>query len=296
MLSKPWCGWTQVIINNEKLGSASYLDWVPGLVLDPCIRYLTACTESQNNYDFIGGGYGFNIEFDAEGYNFGLVEIGNNLYSYDTCADKEPYINLKEIDLSEYNYNCYEFIYTLTKEVISDLETNYEDWILWDTMTNDKEEYDKNKEALDEIINKAKVIVEQFDNSRPKSNMELGNLLFGNSRGEFPILDREIWQDTFWKYFDIDEFDYHCYYMKSEDDPDHTTDRGGYKNDVFTINPYYWGEDENIMSEPNFIYKPTGLEIQWYKYPFRDAYLNQDISLDEAKKIWEDCIKSMEVK
>lgn len=122
--------------------------------------------------------------------------------------------------------------------------------------------------------------------------MELGNMLFGNSRGEFPISDRESWQDTFWEYF-TDDFDYHCFYDKYKEDPEHTTDRGGYENDIFLINPYYWGEDEEIAILPNFVYKPTGFEIQWYKYPLRDAYMNQNISLNDAEKIWKRCIESM---
>ena len=123
--------------------------------------------------------------------------------------------------------------------------------------------------------------------------MELGNMLFGNSRGEFPIPDRETWQDTFWEYFG-NYFDYHAFYTEVVNDSKHLTDRGGYENDIFLINPYYWGEDEDIMMQPNFVYKPTGFEIQWYKYPLRDAYMNHNISLDEAKKIWERCIESIE--
>ena len=44
---------------------------------------------------------------------------------------------------------------------------------------------------------------------------------------------------------------------------------------------------------PNFVYKPTGLEISWYKYPMRDAYSNQDVSVVEFAKILEDCKQSM---
>lgn len=295
MLSKPWCGWTKVTINNEDMGSASYLDWIPGLVLEPCIRYLKICKEMKDTYGYISGGYGFNIEFDGEDRgHFGIVEIGNDLYLYDYSDPTPPYLKLKEIDLKDFGYNSYKFIYHLTKEVVSDIESNYEDWILWDTMTNDKEEYDMNKEALDKILKEAKAIIVEFDTPAMDHSMELGNLLFGNSRGEFPIFDRENWQDTFWEYFG-DYFDYHAFYDNAKKDPKHTTDMGGYENDTFVINPYYWGEDDEIAKRPNFIYKPTGLEIQWYKYPLRDAYLNQDISLEEAKKIWADCIKSMEV-
>ena len=121
---------------------------------------------------------------------------------------------------------------------------------------------------------------------------ELGNLLFGNSRGNYPIEDRRQWEDVFWKYFE-DYFDYHGYYMKEKEDPEHTTERGGYENDVFLIEPYFWGEDEEIAEKPNFVFKHTGIEVQWYKYPFRDAYCNEKVSLREADMMFKICAESM---
>lgn len=118
-------------------------------------------------------------------------------------------------------------------------------------------------------------------------NMELGNLMFGNSQGEYPIEDRMPWQEAFFEVFG-DKFDSYGYYEGREQ-----TDRGGYENDVFVLNPYYWGEDEKIGEEPNFLYKPTGWEIQWYKYPMRDAYQNRDVLLEEAVRIWKKCRASM---
>lgn len=56
--------------------------------------------------------------------------------------------------------------------------------------------------------------------------------------------------------------------------------------------------EENHHSEncpiikPNFLYKPTGFAIKWYKYPLRDSYMNQNISLDEFKSIISKCIES----
>jgi len=41
----------------------------------------------------------------------------------------------------------------------------------------------------------------------------------------------------------------------------------------------------------NFIYKPTDLHIQWYKYPFRDSYANREISRTEMLKIVAECIR-----
>jgi hypothetical protein len=44
--------------------------------------------------------------------------------------------------------------------------------------------------------------------------------------------------------------------------------------------------------KPNFLYKPTGFELHWYKYPLRDSYTNQKITLAGFKKIISACIES----
>lgn len=120
-------------------------------------------------------------------------------------------------------------------------------------------------------------------------HMELGNLMFGNSRGtyEFPsraLVDSEEWRDL-------------C--EKAQVDPLYgtpETDRDffGFDNDVFTIRPYYWGEDDNEeASLPNFHYKPTDFRIDWYKYAFRDSYMNQDLSESEVREIFKKCAESI---
>lgn len=116
--------------------------------------------------------------------------------------------------------------------------------------------------------------------------MELGNLLFGNSRGDFPIKNRKLVHCREWqKLLEICKCDGYGF----TEDKEHETDRGGYENDIVLINPYYWGNDDAIADLPNFVYKPTGLEISWYKYPFRDSYMNQELTDKELKQIWREC-------
>ena len=55
-------------------------------------------------------------------------------------------------------------------------------------------------------------------------------------------------------------------------------------------------DKECRITKPNFLYKPTGFEIQWYKYFLRDSYKNQDISTEEFITIIDDCIESIKVK
>jgi len=47
------------------------------------------------------------------------------------------------------------------------------------------------------------------------------------------------------------------------------------------------------LERPNFLFKPTGLRIEWYKYPLRDAYSNQEITAKDFNKIIIRCIKSL---
>jgi len=52
--------------------------------------------------------------------------------------------------------------------------------------------------------------------------------------------------------------------------------------------------DENCpIVKPNFLFKPTGFKIQWYKYPLRDSYMNINIPLGVFRKIIDECIASL---
>ena len=63
--------------------------------------------------------------------------------------------------------------------------------------------------------------------------MELGNLLFGNSRGAYPV-DRDTCQDVFQAFLERNGFDGYGY---KEDN-----DKAVFENDMFLIRPYYWGD------------------------------------------------------
>lgn len=125
--------------------------------------------------------------------------------------------------------------------------------------------------------------------------MELGNLMFGNSRGTYAI-PRKSFSKIITPLFDDTYFDMYgyCTNRKSKYIKKNKQEGNEYfENDVFIIRPYYWGENESLMILPNFVYKPTNLEISWYKYPLRDSYSNQNITLKEFKKIIQHCITSI---
>lgn len=45
--------------------------------------------------------------------------------------------------------------------------------------------------------------------------------------------------------------------------------------------------------QPNFLYKPTNLQVQWYKYPFRDAYSSQPTEDLDLVAIVLNCLQSL---
>lgn len=136
-----------------------------------------------------------------------------------------------------------------------------------------------------------RLIIDVFKNKNRRGFMELGNMFFGNSRGEFEV-PRGEWQDLFIEFlYDIGLDGYGFITDKSL--KKYETDRGGFENDTFLVNPYYWGEDESIAEEPNFVFKPNGLCIDWYKYPFRDSYSNMELTFDELSHILSECKSSV---
>ena len=160
----------------------------------------------------------------------------------------------------------------LAKELIADIEPLLNDGIYGYDMGSIKMKLQALKAVYEDI----------------KRMPELGNLLFGNSRGEYR-LERERNQDVFNNFLYDNGFDGYGHYQ----DEVEANERGGYTNETFEINPYYWGENEDEANKPNFIFKPTGLQISWYKYPLRDSYSSEPLTTEQLRKILADCAKSL---
>lgn len=140
--------------------------------------------------------------------------------------------------------------------------------------------------------------------------MELGNLIFGNSRGQYPV-PRE-WQDVFCGR--LNEMGFDSYGIPRDAgrprydptvgahlDKYERVINGGeggvgraYETDLFVIRPYYWGDDDTIAALPNYEYKPTGFKLYWYKYALRDSYMNQDVTLAQLDVMMRDCVRFIE--
>ncbi|RHB42077.1 hypothetical protein DW886_16100 [Enterocloster aldenensis] len=149
MLGKPKYGWCNIMVGQNKLGCASYLIDVPTYLLDVFNQYL-----SEENH------LNFTVEFDAEGYFFGIIEFNETLYSIrDDTLDGNPV--LQEISPTLLGLEVFdraEVIKKLAYELIVDIETNLEDWVYWE---NDEEsmetnESDNRRRMLQSKINELK--------------------------------------------------------------------------------------------------------------------------------------------
>ncbi len=132
--------------------------------------------------------------------------------------------------------------------------------------------------------------------------IEIGNLLFGNSRGKYEFPDRKFVNSKSWRdlveVLGADDYMYipvgnqwHSEVAMCDDEGQWTFyDKAHQK--LFQIFPYYWGEDEVLQARHNFVYKPgtsEELAIDWYKYPFRDAYVSRPVSKTILKRMFEEC-------
>lgn len=75
-----------------------------------------------------------------------------------------------------------------------------------------------------------------------------------------------------------------AYFMKDVDEDVR------FENDTYIIKPYDWSnKDDNVW---NFYHKPSGLKVQWYKYPLRSPYSNMEITNEQWWDVLADCYNS----
>ena len=136
---------------------------------------------------------------------------------------------------------------------------------------------------------------EKTDNCEQYRNIELGNLLFGHSRGSYPV-DREMAQPLFARFFDRFGIDSYGYVNAGSSLSGTSKEEGemytSVDTDVFSIHPYYWVDNEKAEDAPDFFYKPEGIEIRWYKYAMRDAYSNIPLTKEKIIDILKKCAES----
>ena len=139
--------------------------------------------------------------------------------------------------------------------------------------------------------------------------MEIGNIVYGNSQyqenNNFELNrdDANSIIDIFEK-LGFDNYNFNDanhkgkYLTKVKNVEDEGNDSGWNLHYFYSldnklrliISPYYWGSDDKIDSYPNLIINDDKLgkvQINWYKYPFRDSYSNIKLSRDDITGICE---------
>ena len=89
-------------------------------------------------------------------------------------------------------------------------------------------------------------------------------------------------------------FDMYGHVANEELEPFRNPELHCFENGTFVLRPYYWGDEEGINNLPNFVYKPDGYEIHWYKYPMRAAYANREIDAFRFRGILAECERSLD--
>ena len=150
MLNTPRYGWTTVTVLQTTLGSASYLDDVPNMVLDAFIQYFQALAD--NHYT------SFSLTFDGEGNHFGLFTFNNTLYQIDdTGTEADSYLNIQEVtqevdDIIEY-FDEKTILRKLALEVYHDIQNNLMIWAKWNPDDESTEsELQEKLETLDRLL------------------------------------------------------------------------------------------------------------------------------------------------
>ena len=124
-----------------------------------------------------------------------------------------------------------------------------------------------------------------------KYSPELGQALFGNPTSEYECPD---FIEAGLRYLDYN-IEIYCtnleqvYISPFEN-------RGANINmcDVFEVNSYYWGDDEELKNRPNF--KCGDFEVRWYKYLGRGMSMNQEIDANRFFEIIDKCLDALQNK
>lgn len=64
------------------------------------------------------------------------------------------------------------------------------------------------------------------------------------------------------------------------------------ENDTFAVRSYNWVDDD--ANDWHFWHKPSGLKVEWYKYPLRGFSTNMEITDAQFLDVLRDCQNSLE--
>lgn len=121
---------------------------------------------------------------------------------------------------------------------------------------------------------------------------EIVNFLSGRTYGGYKLPRDDNYEETFIRWLRAAGFDDDGAWLDTHLIP-FTGEHNKFENDVFMLMPYYWGDDEKVLEQPNFRYKPEDIQIFWYKHPFRDATISKNMSPDAFRAMLGACLDSV---
>lgn len=160
-LKNAGCGWATVNINNRFTGSASYLDNVPVMTLITLTEYLDrAITEYNAGTPIYTFAEPMDLEFDAEGYRFGICVFDQELYVFHTDTNMcVPAL----LTFADDNFESINFVVSdiakLLQEAISDIESDFDNWVSFASM-DESDEPDLRIELTKSFENAKRVLAE----------------------------------------------------------------------------------------------------------------------------------------
>lgn len=216
------------------------------------------------------------------------VRLRSDITPYTKSDDKEitHEASMEDYEIGNLMFGNSRGEYALEREEVQDLFVNMlgrmgfdsyghiDSEILKKHEKNDSGQYIQYSQVDEETLQEVKLNGERFEASDEILYNYNGNTY--EYEPEFESEDHEIEEEE--KMFLISEA---------------TEDVTYFSNDIFEVRPYYWGDSPELAEKANFLYKPTGLKIKWYKYPLRDAYANQNITYKELEEILQKCLKSI---
>ena len=158
MLGRPDAGWTDITIG-KYIGTASYLDDVPIETMDAFLKYFQ--------------GAPFQVTYDAEGYNFGLITFDDSVYIVDNKNDNFDMINTKVVKSENGYFGKYEttekVLHVLAKECVNDVRQYIDGWVDWFSYEEDTPEEKEIRKKM--LLDKADILEAYIKTENPRREM-----------------------------------------------------------------------------------------------------------------------------
>ena len=187
MLTKPQHGWTHFESNGRHLGRVSDISDVPMILLDALLEYF-----SPNNKCAL------NVVMDAEGWDVGFVEVGEDFFFFDTATNSDipNFISLSK----NTPYFAKECIANFAKEIADDIERDLDDWAAFSVLEIEEDEQEKETKERKVQLQQKVAALKSLISAREKLNRERSGSMETADRALYKAKGRdgEGWQTGYY--------------------------------------------------------------------------------------------------